>query len=145
MPDVYLRSIEPLIAIVLAMVCGSTPAIAALLGRFLPRLGPLVIQAALSFGRCRHVRSNSAPGELMQPRCSTSLAPDHRVTRTPACAAASLPRCFVASASGFALVVGLVTGTSNPFAKPPHHGCAVPDISDLLGAMTRPTTFRRPF
>src|SRR6266404_2685885 len=54
MPDVHLRSIEPLIAIVLARVCGSTPqphpAIAALLGRFLPRLGPLVAtQAAFLF------------------------------------------------------------------------------------------------
>src|SRR5260370_25123339 len=50
MPDVYVRSIEPLIAIVLARVCGSAPAIAALLGRFLPRLGPLVAtQAAFLF------------------------------------------------------------------------------------------------
>src|SRR6266849_6420001 len=46
MPDVYLRSIEPLIAIVLARVCGSATAIAALLGRFLPRLGPLVATQA---------------------------------------------------------------------------------------------------
>jgi hypothetical protein len=48
MPYVYPRSIEPLIAIVLNRVCGSSPAIAALLGRFLPRLGPLAAtQAAL--------------------------------------------------------------------------------------------------
>jgi hypothetical protein len=49
-----LRTIEPLIAIVLGGVCGSDPptppAIAALLGRFLPRLGPLVAtQAAFLF------------------------------------------------------------------------------------------------
>jgi hypothetical protein len=50
MSDVYLRSIEPPIAIVLARVCGGAPAIAALLGRFLPRLGPLVAtQAAFLF------------------------------------------------------------------------------------------------
>jgi hypothetical protein len=50
MPDVHLRSIEPLIAIVLAKACGSAPAIVALLGRFLPRLGPLVAtQAAFLF------------------------------------------------------------------------------------------------
>ena len=50
MSDDYLRSIEPLIAIVLAGVCGSAPAIAALLGRFLPRLGPLAAtQAAFLF------------------------------------------------------------------------------------------------
>jgi hypothetical protein len=42
MSDVHLRPIEPLIAIILARLCGSAPAIAALLGRFLPRLGPLV-------------------------------------------------------------------------------------------------------
>jgi hypothetical protein len=49
-----LRTIEPLIAIVLGGVCGSDPptppAIAALLGRFLPRLGLLVAtQAAFLF------------------------------------------------------------------------------------------------
>jgi hypothetical protein len=51
MPDVYLRSIEPPIAIILTGVCGSAlRAIAALLGRFLPRLGPLAAtQAALLF------------------------------------------------------------------------------------------------
>ena len=50
MSDIYLRSIEPPIAIVLARVCGSAPAIAALLGLFLPRLGPLVAtQAAFLF------------------------------------------------------------------------------------------------
>ena len=54
MPDVSLRSIEPLIVIGLSRVCGSDPpahpAIAALLGRFLPRLGPLVAtQAAFLF------------------------------------------------------------------------------------------------
>src|SRR5207245_6527250 len=52
MPDVYLRAIEPLIAIILDRVCGSDPqsplrrAIAAHLGRFLPRLGPLVATQA---------------------------------------------------------------------------------------------------
>jgi hypothetical protein len=50
MRNVSLRSIEPLIAIVLDGVSGSAPAIAALLGRFLPRLGPLVAtQAAFLF------------------------------------------------------------------------------------------------
>jgi hypothetical protein len=55
MPHVYLRSIEPLIAIILDTLCGSDSqlprlAIAALLGRFLPRLGPLVAtQAAFLF------------------------------------------------------------------------------------------------
>jgi hypothetical protein len=51
MPDVYLRSIEPPIAIILTGVCGSAlRAIAALLGRFLPRLGPLAAtQAAFLF------------------------------------------------------------------------------------------------
>jgi hypothetical protein len=50
MSDVHLRPIEPLIAIILARLCGSAPAIAALLGRFLPRLGPLVAtQAAFLF------------------------------------------------------------------------------------------------
>jgi hypothetical protein len=50
MPDGYLRSIEPLIAIVLGGVRGSAPqphpAIAALLGRFLPRLGSLATTPA---------------------------------------------------------------------------------------------------
>jgi len=46
MPDVSLRSIEPLIAIILDGTCGSgvpppPDAIAALIGRFLPRLGPV--------------------------------------------------------------------------------------------------------
>src|SRR5258706_7067247 len=55
MPDVTLCPFEPPIAIVLGEVCGSDPpqphpAIAALLGRFLPRLGPLVAtQAAFLF------------------------------------------------------------------------------------------------
>jgi hypothetical protein len=52
MPDDYVRSIEPLIAIILARLCGSDPLgsphplSAALLGRFLPRLGPLVATQA---------------------------------------------------------------------------------------------------
>jgi hypothetical protein len=48
MLDVYLRPIELPIAIVLAKVCGSDPhpVIAALLGRFLPRLGPLAATQA---------------------------------------------------------------------------------------------------
>ena len=50
MPDLHLRSIEPLIAIVLGGVCGSA-AIAALLGRFLPRLGLLVATQAAFFVR----------------------------------------------------------------------------------------------
>ena len=56
MPDDYLRSIEPLIAIVLARVCGSAPAIAALLGRFLPRLGPLAATQAAFLLRAEHDR-----------------------------------------------------------------------------------------
>jgi hypothetical protein len=51
MPDVYPRSIEPPIAILLSIGYAiALPAIAALLGRFLPRLGPLVAtQAAFLF------------------------------------------------------------------------------------------------
>src|SRR5262249_8856145 len=54
MPDLYRRSIEPPIAIVLSIGCAvALPAIAAHLGRFLPRLAPLVAtQAALLF--CVH-------------------------------------------------------------------------------------------
>ena len=50
MSNLHLRSIEPLIAIVLGGVCGSA-AIAALLGRFLPRLGLLVATQAAFFVR----------------------------------------------------------------------------------------------
>jgi hypothetical protein len=57
-----------------------------------------------------------------------------------------LTECLIRSVTLSALISarGLVT-RSSPFAKPPHHGCAVPDISDVLAAVTRPTRFRRPF
>jgi hypothetical protein len=49
------------------------------------------------------------------------------------------PLTEVSSMGRAALVKG--SATSGPSAKSPHHGCAVPDISDLLGTMTRPTDF----
>jgi hypothetical protein len=74
MHDVYLRSIVPLIAIILDRVYGSDPqlpprpAIAALLGRFLPGLGPLVAtQAAFLFCVCRHVLAESMRPSVLVP------------------------------------------------------------------------------
>ena len=73
-------------------VCGSAPppqphrAIAALLGRFLPRLGPLVAtQAAFLFCLCRHVCSNSAPAQIFQSttRPSCLLLPHRQAKGKP--------------------------------------------------------------
>src|SRR6266446_8286944 len=80
MPDVYLRPIEPLIAIVLAKVCGSAlRAIAALLGRFLPRLGPLVaMQAAFLFCVCRWRATDDQRQQGVRSRHYTSATIAHR-------------------------------------------------------------------
>ena len=59
MPDLYRRSIEPQIAIVLSIGRAvALPAIAAHLGRFLPRLGPLVATQAAFLFVCTHMELN---------------------------------------------------------------------------------------
>ena len=59
MPDLYRRSIEPPVAIVLSIGRAvAFPAIAAHLGRFLPRLGPLVATQAAFLFVCTHMELN---------------------------------------------------------------------------------------
>ena len=82
MPDVYLRSIEPLIAIVVPRVRGSAPAIAALLGRFLPRLGPLVATQAASFGALIWRNSGTQATDFLICFCALSEAGSFTVPGT---------------------------------------------------------------
>jgi hypothetical protein len=71
MPDPYVGTIEPPIAIVVSITRAvALPAIAAPLGRFLPRLGPLVATQAALF-LCTHMELNRGLVDLYLGRVTS--------------------------------------------------------------------------
>jgi hypothetical protein len=136
---------EPLIAIVLDGSCGSAPAIAALLGRFLPRLGPLAaMQAAFLFCVCRHVQfavgflvigTRPRPVQIGRTCFLLNLPISKSVVRLNATEPA-WPNIFQSPCAQSIAAAGLGQSMHSPAATPPSlksKGKATKEVISVIG------------